>query len=77
MGLARETGLDFEFQYPLMDRLYFGGIYALRPVLKTRGVSVSSDGSFVFWGHDGEHLKQKTCEFQYPLMDRLYFGGTW
>ena len=39
-----------QFQYPLMDRLYFGGEARHCAVYTVRDVSVSSDGSFVFWG---------------------------
>ena len=38
------------FQYPLMDRLYFGGGTVHTPPTSSASVSVSSDGSFVFWG---------------------------
>ena len=53
--MGGENGLtDFyevgKFQYPLMDRLYFGGDAEQINALSAGEVSVSSDGSFVFWG---------------------------
>ena len=64
------------FQYPLMDRLYFGGKGRQAKKGREAKVSVSSDGSFVFWG--GQYpifIFFSVYMFQYPLMDRLYFGG--
>ena len=59
-----------------MDRLYFGGLGMVYSVLRMLIVSVSSDGSFVFWGDPvATPSVPVSLTFQYPLMDRLYFGG--
>ena len=52
-----------------------GGHGIAGKVLDPFGVSVSSDGSFVFWGSLLFPICTQESEFQYPLMDRLYFGG--
>ena len=38
-------------------------------------VSVSSNGSNVFWGHRHYILRRTQIMFQYPRMDRMYFEG--
>ena len=61
------------FQYPLVDRVYFG---VERPfvVHVRRKVSVSSGGSSLFWGWPKSVHYVIDQKFQYPLVDRVYFG---
>ena len=63
------------FQYPLMDRLYFGGaMLALRCWHCVAFQYPLMDR--LYFGGAMLALRCWHCvAFQYPLMDRLYFGG--
>ena len=63
------------FQYPLMDRLYFGGEVYDDLFFFVSFVSVSSDGSFVFWGAFAQHARVSTCEVSVSSDGSFVFWG--
>ena len=63
------------FQYPLMDRLYFGGRQSPPVQLGSLAVSVSSDGSFVFWGDHDADLAWQTAAVSVSSDGSFVFWG--
>ena len=74
--IASGSAAHAEFQYPLMDRLYFGGLREIQRGNGGRLFQYPLMDRLYFGGNLVEQAPQVPHgQFQYPLMDRLYFGG--